>query len=151
MKGKKLYRDENHKILGGVCSGIAAYFGIEPIIVRLVFIFSGIGFFAYILLWIFVPGSNALVNGVRKRLYRNPDEKIIGGVCSGIGSYFNINPWIPRILFLIPFVSFFFRWGHIGPLTFPNFLSFSFSPGILYCLYNLMACDTGSKLHFRKT
>ena len=44
VKGKKLYRDENHKILGGVCSGIAAYLGIEPIIVRLVFIFSGIGF-----------------------------------------------------------------------------------------------------------
>ncbi len=128
---KRLYRDENHKILGGVCSGIAAYLGIDPVIVRVVFIISGIGFLAYILLWIFVPGSNILVNGVRKRLYRNPDQKIIGGVCSGIGSYFNVNPWIPRVFFLIPFISFFFRWGHIGPLTFPNFLSFSFSPGTL--------------------
>ncbi len=128
---KRLYRDENHKILGGVCGGIAAYLGIDPVIVRVVFIISGIGFLAYILLWIFVPGSNILVNGVRKRLYRNPDQKIIGGVCSGIGSYFNVNPWIPRVFFLIPFISFFFRWGHIGPLTFPNFLSFSFSPGTL--------------------
>ena len=59
-----MIRDERNKILGGVCSGIAAYIGIEPIIVRLVFIFSGIGFIAYILLWIFVPGSNQLVNGV---------------------------------------------------------------------------------------
>src|SRR5207253_2275880 len=32
VSGKKLYRDANHKILGGVCSGIAAYFNIEPII-----------------------------------------------------------------------------------------------------------------------
>src|SRR6185437_11987581 len=45
-KGKRLYRDENNKILGGVCSGIAAYFGIDPVIVRIVFIISGIGFLA---------------------------------------------------------------------------------------------------------
>src|SRR5664279_3569994 len=153
-KGKRLYRDENHKILGGVCSGIAAYLGIEPIIVRLIFIFSGVGFLAYVLLWAFVPGSNVLVNGVRKRLYRNPDEKIIGGVCSGIGSYFNVNPWIPRAIFLIPFISFFFRWGHIGPLTFPNFLSFSFSPGtfIIYVILWLVipeASTTSEKLEMK--
>ncbi len=153
-KGKRLYRDENHKILGGVCSGIAAYLGIDPVIVRVLFIVSGIGFLAYILLWIFVPGSNALVNGVRKRLYRNPDQKIIGGVCSGIGSYFNVNPWIPRAFFLIPFISLFFRWGHIGPLTFPNFLSFSFSPGtfIIYIILWLVipeATTTSEKLEMK--
>jgi phage shock protein PspC (stress-responsive transcriptional regulator) len=154
VKGKRLYRDENHKILGGVCSGIAAYFGIDPVIVRVLFIVSGIGFFLYLLLWIFVPGSNMLVNGVRKRLYRNPDGKIIGGVCSGMGSYFNINPWFPRFIFLIPFISFFFRWGHIGPLTFPNFLSFSFSPGtfIIYVILWLVipeASTTSEKLEMK--
>src|SRR5688572_28063957 len=82
--GKRLYRDANNRIIGGVCSGIAAYFNIEPIIVRLVLIFSGIGFFAYLLLWAFVPSSHNVQNGVRKRLYRNPDEKWIAGVCSGI-------------------------------------------------------------------
>ncbi len=153
-KGKRLYRDENHKILGGVCSGIASYLGIDPVIVRVLFIVSGIGFLAYILLWIFVPGSNALVNGVRKRLYRNPDNKIIGGVCSGIGSYFNVNAWIPRAFFLIPFISLFFRWGHIGPLTFPNFLSFSFSPGtfIVYIILWLVipeAFTTSEKLEMK--
>jgi len=152
--GKRLYRDENHKILGGVCSGIAAYFGIDPVIVRVLFIVSGIGFLLYLLLWIFVPGSNMLVNGVRKRLYRNPDGKIIGGVCSGMGSYFNVNPWLPRIIFLIPFISFFFRWGHVGPLTFPNFLSFSFSPGtfIIYIILWLVipeATTTSEKLEMK--
>jgi phage shock protein PspC (stress-responsive transcriptional regulator) len=152
--GKRLYRDENHKILGGVCSGIAAYFGIDPVIVRVLFIVSGIGFFLYLLLWIFVPGSNMLVNGVRKRLYRNPDGKIIGGVCSGMGSYFNINAWFPRFIFLIPFISFIFRWGHIGPLTFPNFLSFSFSPGtfIIYVILWLVipeASTTSEKLEMK--
>ncbi len=154
FKGKRLYRDENHKILGGVCSGIASYLGIDPVIVRIIFIISGIGFLAYVLLWIFVPGSNMLENGVRKRLYRNPDGKIIGGVCSGIGSYFNINPWIPRVLFLIPFISFLFRWGHIGPLTFPHFVSFSFSPGsfIIYIILWLVipeATTTSEKLEMK--
>lgn len=152
--GKRLYRDENHKVLGGVCSGIAAYFGIDPVIVRVLFIVSGIGFLLYLLLWIFVPGSNMLVNGVRKRLYRNPDGKIIGGVCSGMGSYFNVNPWLPRAIFLIPFISFFFRWGHVGPLTFPNFLSFSFSPGtfIIYIILWLVipeATTTSEKLEMK--
>jgi phage shock protein PspC (stress-responsive transcriptional regulator) len=153
-KSKRLYRDENHKILGGVCSGIAAYLNIDPVIVRVIFIISGIGFLAYILLWIFVPGSNMLENGVRKRLYRNPDGKIIGGICNGIGSYFNINPWIPRTLFLIPFISFFFRWGHFGPLTFPHFISFSFSPGsfIIYVILWLVipeANTTSEKLEMK--
>ena len=47
LKGKRLYRDENNKILGGVCSGIAAYFGIDPVIVRVLFIISGIGCLLY--------------------------------------------------------------------------------------------------------
>lgn len=153
-KGKRLYRDENNKILGGVCSGIAAYFGIDPVIVRIVFIVSGIGFLAYILLWMFVPGSNMVENGVRKRLYRNPDGKILGGVCSGIGSYFDVNPWLPRFIFLIPFITFIFRWGHFGPLTFPHFLSFSFSPGsfIIYIILWLVipeAVTTAEKLEMK--
>ncbi|MEO6328053.1 MAG: PspC domain-containing protein [Ginsengibacter sp.] len=152
--GRRLYRDANIKIIGGVCSGIAAYFNIEPIIVRLVFIFSGVGFFAYILLWAFVPSSDNVQNGVRKRLYRNPDDKMIAGVCSGIASYFNINVWIPRILFLIPFMSFLFRWGHFGPFVFPNFFNFSFSPGalIIYIILWLVipeAHSTAEKLEMK--
>ncbi len=59
--GKRLFRDEEDKVIGGVCSGIAAYLGIEdPLWVRLitvVLIFSGIGFIPYILLWIIVPAA----------------------------------------------------------------------------------------------
>jgi phage shock protein PspC (stress-responsive transcriptional regulator) len=146
---KKLYRDQNNKVLGGVCSGIAAYFNIEPIIVRLVFIFSGIGFFAYILLWIFVPGSDSVYNGVKKRLFRDPDNQLIAGVCSGIAAYFNINAWIPRVLFLLPSISFFFNARH-----FWNPFSLSFSPGslIIYIILWLVlpeAKTTTEKLEMR--
>lgn len=36
-----------------------------------------------------------------KRIYRNPDDRILGGVCGGLGAYFNINPLLFRILFII--------------------------------------------------
>ncbi len=35
------------------------------------------------------------------RMYRDPDSRIIGGVCAGMGAYWNIDPWIVRIIFLI--------------------------------------------------
>ncbi len=128
---KRLYRDENHKWLGGVCSGIANYFVIDPVIVRILFIvFLGVTFFAYLILWIAVPGNSSVIIGSqRKRLFRDPDSKMIGGVCSGLAQYFAVQVWVPRILFLIPFLSFVFRWGHWGWWDFPHFLSFSFSPG----------------------
>ena len=37
----------------------------------------------------------------RKRMYRNPDDMILGGVCSGIGAYLNIDPVLFRILFVL--------------------------------------------------
>ncbi|MDQ2753138.1 MAG: PspC domain-containing protein, partial [Bacteroidota bacterium] len=133
-KAERFYRSENDKIIAGVCGGLAAYFGIDPIIVRVLFVvFSfgfGFGFIAYIVLWIAVPSTASTVIGsARKRLLRDPEDKLIGGVCKGLSYYFGVNVWIPRVLFLIPFFSFFFKWAHWGALGYPNFLSVSFSPG----------------------
>jgi phage shock protein PspC (stress-responsive transcriptional regulator) len=130
---RRLYRDENHKVLGGVCSGIANYFNVDPLLIRILFvIFLGVAFWVYIIMWIAVPSSSSVVIGSqRKRLFRDPDSKMIAGVCSGLAQYFGVQVWIPRILFLIPFFSFVFRWGHWGWWDFPHFLSFSFSPGAI--------------------
>ena len=152
---KRLYRDESNKVLGGVCAGVANYFGIDTTLVRIIFILSGVGFFAYILLWVFVPSnSGTMIGGIRKKLYRDGDDKLIAGVCSGIGNYFGINPWIPRILFLAPFLSFIFRWGHWGMMDFPNFLRVGFSPGalIIYIILWLVipeAFTTAEKLEMK--
>lgn len=35
------------------------------------------------------------------RMYRDPDHRIIGGVCSGMGSFWNTEPWIIRVIFFI--------------------------------------------------
>jgi len=56
---KRLYRDGDNKWIGGVASGIAAYFHIDPVWVRLLFFVSlfvgGTGFIVYLILWIAVP------------------------------------------------------------------------------------------------
>nr|WP_298999290.1 PspC domain-containing protein [uncultured Allomuricauda sp.] len=56
---KKLYRDIDHKYIGGVSSGLEHYLGIDALWIRLIFIllavFTGFGLIAYILLWILVP------------------------------------------------------------------------------------------------
>ena len=36
-----------------------------------------------------------------KKLYRSRDNKVIGGVCGGLGKYFNIDPTIVRVIFVI--------------------------------------------------
>ncbi len=47
-------------------------------------------------------GSNQRRDGKRyRRMYRDPDDKPIGGVCSGLGYYFNTDPLLIRVLFVI--------------------------------------------------
>jgi phage shock protein PspC (stress-responsive transcriptional regulator) len=154
---KKLFRDENDKVLGGVCSGLANYFNIDVVIVRIIFVclFFPV-LFAYIIMWIAVPSSaTTQIGGTRKKLFRNPDEKLIGGVCSGIGNYFGINAWIPRVLFLLPFLSFVSRWGHWSGLwDFGDIMRFTFSPTslIVYIILWIVipeAVTTSEKLEMK--
>jgi phage shock protein PspC (stress-responsive transcriptional regulator) len=71
-------------------------------------------------------------------LFRDIDNKIIGGVCSGLAKYFGIQVWIIRVLFLIPFIRFVFNFRHIHLFQFwdtpdfPNFLDITFSPGSVF-------------------
>ena len=137
---KRLYRDEQNKVLGGVCSGIANYFNIDPLVVRILWIFLlGVNVLGYLILWIAVPSSSVKeVGGVRKRLFRDIENKIIGGVCAGLSKYFGLRVGIVRILFLIPFIRFIFNFKHIHLFQFwespdfPNFLDFTFSPGAIF-------------------
>ncbi len=59
QKKKKLYRSQKEKMLGGVCGGIAQYFGIDPTLIRLIFVIiffaEGAGFLAYVVAWIIIP------------------------------------------------------------------------------------------------
>jgi phage shock protein PspC (stress-responsive transcriptional regulator) len=100
----RLYRNADDKIIAGVCSGLGNYLGIDPVFVRILFVvFIGALFWVYIILWIIVP-SQSITSNITKRLYRSPDDKVIGGVCGGLAAYFNIQNWIPRLIFALPLI-----------------------------------------------
>ncbi len=65
---RRVFRNPDDKILGGVCSGIANYFAIDPLILRLIFVVAffgfGSGLLLYIILWIIIP------------LAKTPSEKL---------------------------------------------------------------------------
>ena len=109
----KLYRDSSNRILGGVCSGIAQYFKIDPIIVRILFfLFSGFGLIAYLILWIGVPIKDFDPN-LRKTLYRDKENSVLGGVAKGLSNYFKMEVTLIRLIF---FISVFF--GGFGLLVY---------------------------------
>ena len=108
---KRLYRDNNRKLLAGVLSGLAYYFNIDPLWTRLIYIllFFGVSILpaipvflliAYVVFWIAVPASDELKEEKKiKKMYRDPDGKVLGGVCSGVAAYFGVDVVIIRLLF----------------------------------------------------
>ncbi|MCB9188994.1 MAG: PspC domain-containing protein [Flavobacteriales bacterium] len=68
---KKLYRDEENAVIGGVCSGLAAYFGTDPVFVRIIFVllvlFGFSGIFIYIILLFVIPGAKTTADKLKMR------------------------------------------------------------------------------------
>ena len=113
---RRFFRNPDEKVIGGVCSGIGAYFDIDPVWIRVLFLillfFTGIGFITYVILWAAIPeakttaqklqmrGEAVNLNNIEKLFTKVEDytstEKIKSGVNSfvsfvvnGIGSVFS--------------------------------------------------------------
>ena len=60
---KKFYLSRTDKKIGGVCGGIAEYFNIDSLLVRIIFVILvfgiGTGLWAYLLLWLLAPKNQA--------------------------------------------------------------------------------------------
>ncbi len=104
---KKLYRDQRRKILGGVCAGLAHYFNIDPVWPRLLFALLVLGSYGgliivYIILWILLPASDDLKEEADvKKMFRDSEKKVIGGVASGVANFFGIDLTLVRVLFVV--------------------------------------------------
>lgn len=126
MDKKKLYRSKKDRIIAGVCGGIAEYFDIDPVLVRILAVLTifanGIGIIAYIIAWIIIPQDPEQVSekkkdGLRKKaegiaqniggqIRKDLDEnnrrrsRTIGGlVLLGLGVLFLINNFLPHFNF----------------------------------------------------
>ncbi len=58
-KARKIFRNPDNRVIGGVCGGLGSYFNIDPIVFRLAFVIGvlafGVGFLPYIILWAVIP------------------------------------------------------------------------------------------------
>ncbi|MBL7847205.1 MAG: PspC domain-containing protein [Cyclobacteriaceae bacterium] len=102
---RRLFRDRSRKILGGVCAGLGNYFNLDPAWPRLLFALlvlgtSGVFLLIYIVMWIVVPEADLEETSVKK-MYRDPDRKVLGGVAAGIAAFFNGDLALIRFLFVI--------------------------------------------------
>jgi phage shock protein PspC (stress-responsive transcriptional regulator) len=70
-KRRRVFRDPDHKILGGVCSGIANYFNVDPLWLRLALVITffafGSGFLLYLVLWIVIPEARTSAEKLEMR------------------------------------------------------------------------------------
>lgn len=68
---RQFYRDLDRNIIGGVCSGIGAYFSIDPNWIRVIFVIlfllKGLGLIAYIILWIVIPAARTTAQKLSMR------------------------------------------------------------------------------------
>jgi phage shock protein C len=59
QRKERLYRSRKEKIIGGVCGGLAEYFDVDPVIIRVIFVllglFKGVGLIVYFIMLIIVP------------------------------------------------------------------------------------------------
>lgn len=126
----RFYRDLKRKILGGVAAGIAHHYSLDPLWVRLLLLLcifglvpvsgifhmrleenfallSGGLIIAYIAMWVAFPGSKDLEDKVKiKKFYRDPAHKVLGGVASGLSSYFNVDTGVIRFIWVISILFF---------------------------------------------
>jgi phage shock protein PspC (stress-responsive transcriptional regulator) len=67
----RMYRDTDHRIIGGVCSGMAAYWDLEPWIMRVIFVIlaitGGLGILVYLILYIVLPEAKTTAQKIEMK------------------------------------------------------------------------------------
>ena len=115
-----LKRDTKNGMIGGVCAGMAASFGVPILAVRFVALFGllwvGLTFWAYLILWLCLPAGTEQhfldgLNGIR----RDPKNTVIAGVCGALAEYLGVNPVAIRIAWLV--AIFWFGFGLVPYLV----------------------------------
>ncbi|MDD5341787.1 MAG: PspC domain-containing protein [Patescibacteria group bacterium] len=127
---RRLYRNPDDKVIAGVASGIASYFGFDPVIARLIFFASiflgGTGIIAYLVMWVIVPEAETSTQKLEMqgkpitlKKIEQVSRKIAKGGKKGLDA---TKKSMPAIL---GFFDSFFRWvGKFIQKAGPFFVSF---------------------------
>jgi phage shock protein PspC (stress-responsive transcriptional regulator) len=108
---KQTFKSQKHKSIAGVCAGIALSKGWSISLTRLAALLiicsTGFGLLLYLLFWMLLPKWDAAVNGPEPealpndRFLRNPNNRILGGVCGAVAEYFGWDAAFVRIAFAL--------------------------------------------------
>ena len=115
---KKLQRDTRHKVIGGVCAGLANYFGMDAsllgLLLAFMILFAGTGFWLYIILWIVMPAGsfepsmddiNTVVSDTSKHPEKNKGSLVVGLILIGLGALGLLHRFVPD-----------FNWQMVWPI-----------------------------------
>ena len=108
---RRLVRRPAEGKIGGVCAGLADYFNTDVALVRAAWVVLSIwpgavvmGVIAYLAAWLLMPRAEA-VDGTtttpQPRLVRSQTDRQIAGVCGGLADYFDVDPTIVRVTWVI--------------------------------------------------
>ena len=105
---RRLMRSREERVFGGVAGGLGAYFGVDPVIVRLVFavlaLAGGAGILAYIIAWIVIP--EAPEGGVPAGEPTGSSTPMLAGlVLVALGGVLLVDQLLPA-----------FSWRYVGPI-----------------------------------
>ena len=116
---KKFQRDTQHKVIGGVCAGLANYFDIDATLLRLLLafliLFAGTGFWLYIILWIVMPagriepssdGVETFVPETTQEPKNNRGSMIVGLTLIVLGALGLLHRFVPE-----------FNWQMVWPIA----------------------------------
>ncbi|QCK14093.1 GIN domain-containing protein [Mangrovivirga cuniculi] len=121
---KKLYRNPDDKVIAGVSGGIAAYFGTDVTLIRVLFILGifagGAGLILYLVLWIITPMASTITEKVQMR----GEPVTLSNIESNIKKGLNLkeddqeNLLVKILLFPFRLIAMFFHWLSrvLGPL-----------------------------------
>ncbi len=116
---KHLTRNTSDRMLGGVCSGLARYLAIDPLLVRVAFValavINGVGVLIYIMLWIIIPDEKgvgvaseqtvrdnasdmaAQLRGVARSINLPRGSVIVGVVLIAVGAFALLRMFVPGL------------------------------------------------------
>ncbi len=101
---RRLTRSRSNRIVAGVCAGLAAYLGVDVVMIRIAFVVlalaGGGGVLLYVIAWILVPEEEPGAATVRPAPPVPPGESarlVFGGVLIAIGAILLINLVIPGV------------------------------------------------------
>jgi phage shock protein PspC (stress-responsive transcriptional regulator) len=116
MNERKLSRYRQDRILGGVASGLAAYLGVHPAVVRLCLVFAAVGLIAvprldalvviaYFAAWALIPevqpNFELEVKPLVPGLVRPKHGRRVEGVCAGIARAYKLDPNLVRVVMIV--------------------------------------------------